>query len=342
MVQTKQGDAIKAVSRMVENATAKTFDIDLINQSFASQNLQFINVTVTPGVLIPDGTTYMKGADEMEVREGQMMKMVTGKKPQYEHCNMYLMFKRGEKDYLLVGVISWRTFLCNILTENGVVKITGDGDNKEIKAGQKVAFDKVVYMQDKSWQDLQERYADLIAKENQVTVPKKAFWTGWSTWDFYRQAFVSADVESNMKAFKKLNVKGNIIQLDGGWWKQRGDYFDVRDNIPGGIKSIIEKIHKDGYKAGLHFDGMRVSKAATVVKEHPDYFLHNQKGDILEIGTDVVTKDPLVYWDFSHAGAREYIKNVMKNARDNWKVNYFKILSILHRHLIVPLATNNS
>ena len=180
-------------------------------------------------------------------------------------------------------------------------------------------------MEDTSWQDLLERYAELIAKESHVPTPKKAFWTGWSTWDFYRQAFLPEDVASNMEAFQKLQVKGNIIQLDGGWWKQRGDYFDVRDNIGGGIKSIIEKIHKAGYKAGLHFDGMRVSKAATVVSEHPDYFLRTEKGELLEIGKDVVTKDPLVYWDFSHPGAREFIRKVMENARVNWKVDYFKI-----------------
>ncbi len=324
-VQTKQGRAIKTAIKTTSNANDKTIAIDIINNESTNQNLHDILVTITPAVLIPDGTPYMKGADQMEAHEGQMIQMVTGKKQKYEHSNMYLMFKRGEEDYLLVGVIAWRTFLCNIITEEGTIKIIGDGDNKEIKAGQKVAFDKVIFMQDKSWQDLQERYAELIAKENNVKAPKKAFWTGWSTWDFYRQAFIPADVETNIEALKKLNVKGNIIQLDGGWWKQRGDYFDVRDNIPGGIKGIIEKIHKAGYKAGLHLDGSRVSKAATVVKDHPDYFLHTEKGDLLEIGKDVVTKDPLLLWDFSNPGAREYIKRVMKNARDNWKADYFKI-----------------
>ncbi|MEJ7672662.1 MAG: alpha-galactosidase [Chitinophagaceae bacterium] len=263
-------------------------------------------------------------------KEGQMMKMQTGENPKYNNSNMYLMFKRGEADYLLVGLISWRTFLSNIIPEDGIIKIIGDGDGKELKARQRVAFDKVVYMQDKSWQDLQERYALIIAKENGVKAPKNANWTGWSTWDFYVQKFLPGDVESNTEAIKNLNVPTNIIQLDGGWWKQRGDYLETRDNMPGGIKSIVEKIHKAGYKAGLHFDGMRVSKGAAIVKEHPNYFIHTEKGDFLEIGKDPISKDPIVFWDYSNPGATAYIKKVMANAKENWKVDYFKIDFLRH------------
>lgn len=324
-VQTTQNQNIKTQIKTIPNAKDQTIEISLINLTKNNVNLRSVNVTITPGVLIPDGTPYMKGADMMEDHEGQMIKTETGQKHRYNNSNMYLMFKKGADDYLLVGLISWRTFLCNIITEAGVIKITGDGDNKEIKAGQSVPFDKVVYLQNKSWQDLQEKYADLIASENNVKAPRNVSWKGWSTWDFYVQKFLPEDVATNTNAIKDLQVNTNIIQVDGGWWKQRGDYLETRDNLPGGIKAMIEKIHQAGYKAGLHFDGMRVSEGAAIAKEHPEYFLHTEKGSFVEIGRDVITKDPLVCWDFSNPGAAAYIKKVMKNAREEWKVDYFKI-----------------
>lgn len=324
-VQTTQNQHIKTQIKINADAKDQTIAIGLINQTKGNQNLRSINVTITPDVLIPDGTPYMKGADMMEDHEGQMIKMETGQKHRYNNSNMYLMFKKGADDYLLVGLISWRTFLCNIITEAGIIKITGDGDNREIKAGQSIPFDKVVYLQDKSWQDLQEKYADMIARENNVKAPQHVSWKGWSTWDFYVQKFLPEDVATNTKAIKDLQVSTNIIQIDGGWWKQRGDYLGTRDNIPGGIKAMIEKIHQAGYKAGLHFDGMRVSEGAAIAKDHPEYFLHTEKGGLVEIGRDVITKDPLVCWDYSNPGATTYIKKVMKNAREEWKVDYFKI-----------------
>lgn len=301
------------------------YTVQLKNNTPAAQHLNWINVTITPKKLIPEGTTYVIGADEMNRVEGNIIVTQTGKRTPNNDNNMYLMFKNGERDYMLVGVISWRTFLCQVFTSNGELHINGDGDNKELNAAGKLPFEKIVCLYDTSWQNLLERYGDLIVKENNVPKPPKINWKGWATWDFYVQYFLGEDVVRNTKIIKDLNVNTNIIQIDGGWWPQRGDYFDVRENLPGGIKAIVEKIHAGGYKAGLHFDGFRVSKGAKIVKNHPEYFVHNEKGEILESGKDVITKDPLVYWDFSHPGAQKYIEDVMRNARENWKVDYFKI-----------------
>jgi alpha-galactosidase len=309
----------------VETKNQQVFNIQLNNSGNQTLHLNSVIVTITPEQLIPEGTTYVIGADEMLRREGNVVLTQTGKATRNNDNNMYLMFKNGENDFMLVGVISWRTFLCQIFTSDGVIHIKGDGDNKELKAGSKVPFEKVVYMRDNSWQNLLDRYADIIVKENNVPKPPKVNWKGWATWDFYVQYFLAEDVERNTKIIKDLNVNNNIIQIDGGWWPQRGDYFDVRENLLGGIKAIVEKIHKSGNKAGLHFDGFRVSIAAKIVKKHPEYFIHDDKGDLLVQGKDPVTKDYLVYWDFSHPGAQKYIEDVMKNARENWKVDYFKI-----------------
>lgn len=325
IINTNQKGVIIPNVVVNDNQQDKIYSINLKNPG-SDQNLKDIDVTITAG--IPEGTSYMIGADEMLRSEGNMIQAQTGKPTRNNNNNMYLMFKRGANDYLLVGVVSWRTYLCQIYEENGSVKIVGDGDNKLLKAGQSSNFEKIVCMHDKSWQDLLDRYADVIAKENNAPIPPNVTWKGWATWDYYVQYFLASDVERNSKDLASLNVKPNIIQIDGGWWKQRGDYFDVdvRDNLPGGIKSMVEKIHKDGYKAGLHFDGFRVSKGAKIVKEHPDYFVHTVNGDFVEDRQrDPVTKDPTLIWDYSNPGATDYIRSVMKNARENWGVDYFKI-----------------
>lgn len=308
-----------------ESKNQQIYSINLKNDTKTTQNLSRVNVTVTPKKLIPNGTTYVVGSDEMNRKEGYAIQTLTGQAIKNNDNNMYLMFKNSETDYVLVGVLSWRTFLCQIFTEDGVVHINGDGDGKQLNSEEEVKFEKVVYMRDASWQNLLDRYAILIAKENNVTKPPKVSWTGWATWDFYVQYFLPEDIDRNTNLIADLGVNPNIIQIDGGWWKQRGDYFDVRDNIPGGIKAMVEKIHQKGYKAGLHFDGFRASAGAKIVKEHPEYFVHDESGQILKIGKDPVTKDALVSWDYSHPGAQKFIYDVMKNARDNWKVDYFKI-----------------
>lgn len=172
-IKTVQNQDLKGEVKTNAVAQDKLISINLFNQTAANQNLQTISITITPQTPIADGTPYVKGADQMGNREGQMMQFATGKKANYNNSNMYLMFKRGDQEYLLVGLVSWRTFLCNIIPLGGRIIIEGDGDNKQIQAGKRVPFDKVVYMQDASWQDLLDRYADMIAKENQLAPAKK-------------------------------------------------------------------------------------------------------------------------------------------------------------------------
>lgn len=308
-----------------KNGSDVQYAVTFTNDAGSAQNLSSVNITLGADILIPDSTPFVIGADEMLRKEGNMLQYKTGQSIRNKDNNMYLMFKTGASNYLLIGVTSWRTFLCRIYPENGMVRIEGDGDNKLIKAGEKLAFEKIVFLKDSSWQNLLSRYADAIVKENKVAPPPNVQWQGWATWDYYKQYFTPEAVERNTNDLLALHANANIIQIDGGWWNQRGDYFEVRENLPGGIKAMVEKIHKAGFKAGLHFDGFRASKGSRIVKEHPEYFVHNTDGDLLELGKDKVTNDPLVVWDYSHPGACAYITSVMKNARENWKVDYFKI-----------------
>lgn len=324
-IASVQNGSFKNIITKKGNAGNIEYTVNLSNTSKTSQNLTSININFTPDKLIADGTQFMVGADEMMRHEGNMLQQQTGMPLRSKNNNMYMMFKNSATDYMLVGVISWRTFLCSIYPENGTVHIEADGDNKLIKGDGSFPFEKFVCLHDASWQNLLDRYATMIAVENKVPAPPKIQWKGWATWDFYRQYFTADAVDRNIKDITGLNVKPNIIQIDGGWWKQRGDYFDVRENLPGGIKAIAKKIHKAGYKAGLHFDGFRASEGSNIVKQHPEYFVHTAEGKLLELDRDKVTNDPQVVWDYSHPGAQQYITSVMKNARENWKIDYFKI-----------------
>jgi alpha-galactosidase len=130
-----------------------------------------------------------------------------------------------------------------------------------------------------------------------------------------------------MDELNKLAPKANMIQIDGGWWTERGDYKSLRANmLPGGIKEIVSRITAEGKTAGLHFDGFRGDANSEICKTHPEYFLHDQDGKL--IVETVQTPDKLMrntYFDYSHPGARAHIADCIKNMKDNWGITYFKI-----------------
>jgi alpha-galactosidase len=101
---------------------------------------------------------------------------------------------------------------------------------------------------------------------------------GWSTWDYYAYRFSPDDIYENAKKIKKLAPTANLIQIDAGWYSQRGDFGQTRADFPGGMEAMARKIEDEGMILGVWIDGFRANTDSEVFKNHPEYFLHDQDG----------------------------------------------------------------
>ena len=249
-----------------------------------------------------------------------------GSKTKKSSSHMYEMLRLSEGEYLFAGSLSWRIFLPNFTLKDGAFEIWSDGEGKQLKPGQTIQYEQIVLKRSDDWLALLDQFGAAIAVENGISKLKPADYKGWATWDYYGRVFTDKDVYKNMDALNKLAPEANMVQIDGGWWIERGDYQTVRSDLPGGIKAIVSRIKSEGKTPGLHFDGFRGDAASEVCKAHPEYFLHDQDGkmivDVKEM-PDRVMK--YTYFDYSHPGARAHIAECIRNMKENWGVTYFKV-----------------
>jgi alpha-galactosidase len=249
-----------------------------------------------------------------------------GSQTKKSSSHMYEMLRLSEGKYLFAGSLSWRIFLPNFTLKDGAIEIWSDGEGKQLKPGQTIQYEQIVLKRSDDWLSLLDQFGAAIAVENGISKLKPADYKGWATWDYYGRVFTDQDVYKNMDALNKLAPEANMIQIDGGWWIERGDYQTVRPNLPGGIKAIVSRIKSEGKTPGLHFDGFRGDAASEICKAHPEYFLHDQDGkmivDVKEM-PDRVMK--YTYFDYSHPGARAHIAECIRNMKENWGVTYFKV-----------------
>ena len=239
---------------------------------------------------------------------------------------MYLMTKFTENRYGLVGVLTWNIFRPNIYNKENNVVIKAFGEKKPIKPGGSILFEKIVKIKNESWQDLLFAYGEEIANEHKIKPKESLQLKGWSTWDYYGRVYDTKDVIDNIDQLGADGLKANIIQIDGGWWTARGDYLSVRKNLQGGMKAIADYSKSKGYKAGIHLDGFRADKTSNIYKEHPDWFLKDQDGELICQSVD--RKDAFmqyIYFDFSNPAVCAYMKNVLSTIRTEWGFSYFKI-----------------
>ena len=249
-----------------------------------------------------------------------------GSQTKKSSSHMYEMLRLSDGKYLFAGSLSWRIFLPNFTLNDGGIEIWSHGEGKQLKPGQSIQYEQIVLKRSDDWLALLDQFGAAIAVENGISKLKPADYKGWATWDYYGRVFTDKDVYKNMDALNKLAPEANMVQIDGGWWIERGDYQTVRPNLPGGIKAIVSRIKSEGKTPGLHFDGFRGDAASEVCKAHPEYFLHDQDGKmIVEIKKMPDRVMTYTYFDYSHPGARAHIADCIRNMKENWGVTYFKV-----------------
>ncbi len=316
---------VTSVSKQKGKTGIQYYHVTLSNTGNTLLTLRDIEINFTPFAKINPKTELLAGGTCMGRTPIQryLISEVSGKDIK---SGMFLMFRNGEKDYSLVGFLSWKIFLPYIHYKDNSIIITADAEGKQLKSKDAIHFEKIITIQGDNWQDVLDDFAVAIARENNIRQVKDAEFRGWATWDYYGRGFTQEDIYNNVKEISKLDSSTNLIQIDGGWWTERGDYLSPRSDLSDGMKGIAQFIEKNGYTPGIHLDGFRADSASDIAKEHPEYFLKDENGKIIVTHKEKYDRDMnYIYFDYSHPGARDYIKHVLRTIKNDWGYKYFKI-----------------
>lgn len=323
-VEVKADQPVETAQNVIEQKDGfNRLEITLSNKGKVPLKIDKITVTIPFAEKLTNDLKMLYGGSCMGRTPAQIRSVADQSNKNSSH--MYEMVRLSEDQYLFAGSLSWRIFLPNFMIKEGALVVWSDGEQKQIEPGERISYETIVLKKTKDWVDLLNQFGMAIASENNISKLKPVDFKGWATWDYYGRIFLAEDVYGNIEALKSLTTNTNLIQIDGGWWTQRGDYMSVRPNLPGGIKAIVDRIHAEGKMAGLHFDGFRGDKNAEICKTHPEYFLHDQDGKlIVEVNEKVDQVMYYTFFDYSHPGAREHIAKCIQ-AMKGWGIQYFKV-----------------
>jgi alpha-galactosidase len=325
-VSVKADQPVETTQSLKEEANGfQRLAITLSNKGKLSVTIENIIVSIPMNDKLNENLEMLYGGSCMG--QTPLLRQTVGTQTIKSSSRMYEMVRLANGQYIFAGALSWRIFLPNFIIKESAFEVWSNGEGKQLKPGQTIQYEQIVLKRTNNWLDLLDQFGTAIAKENKITKIKPADFKGWATWDYYGRVFTPNDIYSNMDQLNKLSPEANMIQIDGGWWTERGDYKSLRPNmLPGGLKEIFARIISEGKTPGLHFDGFRGDANSEICKTHPEYFLHDQDGNL--IVETAVTPDKVMkntYFDYSHPGARAHIADCIKNMKNNWGVRYFKI-----------------
>lgn len=157
---------------------------------------------------------------------------------------------------------------------------------------------------------------------------------GYTTWYNYYKNINEDIVKRDLEALSALPEKVDIFQIDDGYQICTGDWLHTDgEKFPGGMKRLADEIHSKNMLAGLWLAPFAATKESFIYKEHKDWLVHYDNGDLYPAGTN---------WggfyaiDFYNKDAAEYIRHVFDTILNEWGYDMVK-LDFLYAACMVPM-----
>lgn len=158
--------------------------------------------------------------------------------------------------------------------------------------------------------------------------------SGYTTWYNYYRNIDENIVKRDLKSLSALKEKVDIFQIDDGYQKSIGDWLNTDEkNFPNGMKIIADEIHTNNLLAGLWLAPFAATKDSFIYKQHRDWLVHDEKGNLYSAGPNWGTFYAI---DFYNKEAADYIKKVFHTILNEWGYDMVK-LDFLYAACVVPM-----
>ncbi len=167
-----------------------------------------------------------------------------------------------------------------------------------------------------------EDYRRFMMKQglHMAKAPDNAFGPIWCAWG-YGRLFQPQQVIETLPTVKRLGFVW--VTIDDGWQNDVGDWDLNSKKFPHGdadIRALVDRIHKEGFRAQLWWSPLSAVPDSDLLKEHPDYALLNRDGSRRKIS----------WWNSDYLcpadrGVIEYHKALVRKILVDWGFDGLKL-----------------
>ena len=208
--------------------------------------------------------------------------------------------------------------------EAGALTAASYADGITVPTGGKLRSGRLLIEPTRAPLEAMERYGTALGRamgaRANADVP-----SGWCSWYYYWRDVSEEAVLANLEELRRWRdeLPLQYMQIDDGWQAEIGDWLDVNDKFPHGLKWLVERIQAAGFKAGLWLAPFLIGKKSRLWKEHPKWVVQYKPGKpfiaMQNWGQDCYALDP------THPEVIEWLKFVFRRVCDEWGFDYVKI-----------------
>ena len=145
---------------------------------------------------------------------------------------------------------------------------------------------------------------------------------GYSSWYNRYQKISEASILQDLKGCSTIFEKNDLFQVDDGWERFVGDWLEPdSEKFPSGMKAMADRIHEDGFRAGLWLAPFVAEKKSAVFKRHPDWFFKVNESP----WCDGANWSGFYSLDIDNAEVQNYLRAVFSRVFDEWGFDLVKL-----------------
>jgi len=149
---------------------------------------------------------------------------------------------------------------------------------------------------------------------------------GWTSWYNYYTDISEKIIMENLNSFKDKKIPIDVFQIDDGYQKSVGDWLEIKNNFPNGMKYISDQIKKSGYKAGIWIAPFICQKKSSIFNNHNDWILKDKQNKPVIAGySKGYWNDCFYTMDFYNNDFKKYLKEVLNTIFNKWGFDLIKV-----------------
>jgi alpha-galactosidase len=196
-----------------------------------------------------------------------------------------------------------------------------------VAPGAELASERLLLSVSKDYYRQLETYASIIQRLHhaRVTAPAPMGWWSWTA--YYYGLNEGAALTNAQWLVQNLKPLGyDFFHIDEGYQYARGEYSTPNATLfPHGMATLEWKIRDMGLVPGIWTAPFEVSNRSWVYQNHPDWLVHNAKGDPIYIGSIGNSGERLFALDCTNPGAQKYLRQTYSTMTKEWGIRYIKL-----------------
>jgi alpha-galactosidase len=247
------------------------------------------------------------------------------------HGWTYGIAQRSPQQQFLFGSINEQSgyTLVQFKVPNNTVLFKKDLKGKHLKPHKSFVALDVVMIQGTEphiWQSYTQQFkANLPANTHSNPTQIAPQISGFTTWYNYYTAISQKIITHNLQNFVQQNIPIDVFQIDDGWQTFVGDWTQFNHKFPAGMHYLAQQIKQAGLKAGLWLAPFVCQKQSTIYRYHPNWLLHNAKGEAITAGYNIMWQSSIYVLDFYNPKVRAYLKTVLHTLLNVWGFDLLKV-----------------